>query len=153
MLTSKIVLIGRWLRCHSQMFTVWMTSIGKWLKMSWLVECGSFSQMILFSPCHVLALLPCHQGAWWTTNGSLRAQERWVFQLRMPRCWLTACNSCQRGQAGSPVTACKAEGWDWQSDGSRFPRADSQRPLLWHGSTSAIPAGTLPADLQEGGQV
>lgn len=67
MLTGKIILIGRWLRCHSQMFTVWMTSIGKWLKMSQLVECGSFKQMILFftlwCPC-IAAMSPKSSANW-----------------------------------------------------------------------------------------
>lgn len=49
MLTSKIILTVRLLRCHSQLFTVRMTSIGKWLKMSQLVECGLLRQMIFFS--------------------------------------------------------------------------------------------------------
>lgn len=41
----EIIHIVKLLRCHSQMFTGWLTSIGKWLKMNQLVECGLFKQM------------------------------------------------------------------------------------------------------------
>lgn len=78
-----------------------------------------------------------HPRALLRENGGLWAQKGWVCQLRMPTCWLTACNSCWQSKSGSLVTVCKAKGWDWRSDGSWFTRPDSQWPLHGCRLTSA----------------
>lgn len=122
--TGRIIPPGRWLRCHSQMFTSCMTWEG--------IKADSVARMWV-SPAPSPSTLPCHLTELVTLSGLLCPG----FQLGMPKSWLTACN--RQSQAGLWA-------WDWPRGGSwRSGASPVPSPALCAGGSEVKMSGVEKA--------